>query len=58
MGRVKDLLMEMQDHGYEFLTSGEKYVCSHHFEDKYLNQYIEKKVKQVCVHIVVAKKPS
>ena len=43
MGRVKDLLMEMQDHGYEFLTSGEKYVCSHHFEDKYLNQYIEKK---------------
>lgn len=33
--------MEMEEHGYGFLTSGEKYVCSHHFEDIYLNQYIE-----------------
>lgn len=41
MGRVKELLMEMEEHGYGFLTSGEKYVCSHHFEDIYLNQYIE-----------------
>lgn len=41
MGRVKELLMEMQEHGYEFLTSGEKFVCSNHFKDKYLNQYIE-----------------
>lgn len=42
MGRVKELLMEMQEHGNEFLTSGEKMnVCTHHFEDKYLNQYIE-----------------
>lgn len=42
MGRVKELLMEMEEHGYEILTKGEKYVCPHHFEDKYLNQYIEK----------------
>lgn len=42
MGRVKELLMEMQEPGNEFLTSGEKMnVCTHHFEDKYLNQYIE-----------------
>lgn len=41
MGRVKELLIEMEEHGYGFLTSGEKYVCSHHFEDIYLNQYIE-----------------
>lgn len=41
MGRVKELLMEMEEHGYEILTKGEKYVCPHHFEDKYLNQYIE-----------------
>lgn len=41
MGKVKELLMEMEEHGHDFLTNGEKYVCSHHFEDKYLNQYIE-----------------
>lgn len=42
MGKVKELLMEMEEHGYEILTKGEKYVCPHHFEDNYLNQYIEK----------------
>ena len=42
MGRVKALMMEMEEHGYDFLGRGEKYVCSHHFEDKYLNGYIKK----------------
>lgn len=42
MGKVKELLMEMEEHGYEILTKGEKYVCPYHFEDNYLNQYIEK----------------
>lgn len=42
MGRVKALMMEMEEHGYDFLERGEKYVCSHHFEDKYLNGYIKK----------------
>ena len=42
MGRVKALMMEMEEHGYDFLGRGEKYVCSHHFEDKYLNVYIKK----------------
>lgn len=42
-------MMEMEEHGYEFLTRGEKYVCSHHFKDKYLNHYIEKHGKTgVC----------
>ncbi len=49
MGRVKKLLEEVEEHGYEFLTSGEKYLCPHHFEDKYLNNYIEKFGKRgVC----------
>lgn len=42
MGRVKALMMEMEEHGYDFLGKGEKYVCSQHFEDKYLNGYIKK----------------
>lgn len=42
MGRVKALMMEMEEHGYDFLGRGEKYVCSQHFEDKYLNGYIKK----------------
>lgn len=42
MGRVKALMMEMEEHGYDFFERGEKYVCSHHFEDKYLNDYIKK----------------
>lgn len=42
MGRVKALMMEMEEHGYDFFKRGEKYVCSHHFEDKYLNGYIKK----------------
>lgn len=42
MGRVKTLMMEMEEHGYVFFERGEKYVCSHHFEDKYLNGYIKK----------------
>lgn len=42
MGRVKTLMMEMEEHGYDFFERGEKYVCSHHFEDKYLNGYIKK----------------
>lgn len=49
MGRVKALMMEMEEHGYEFFERGEKYVCSHHFEDKYLNGYIKKHGKTgVC----------
>ena len=35
-------MMEMEEHGYDFFERGEKYVCSHHFEDKYLNGYIKK----------------
>lgn len=42
MGRVKALMMEMEEHGYDLFERGEKYVCSHHFEDKYLNGYIKK----------------
>lgn len=42
MGRAKALMMEMEEHGYDFFKRGEKYVCSHHFEDKYLNGYIKK----------------
>lgn len=42
MGRVKALMMEMEEHGYDFLERGEKYVCAHHFEDRYLNGYIRK----------------
>ena len=26
MGKVKELLMEMEVHGYEILTKGEKYI--------------------------------
>ena len=56
MGRVKALMMEMEEHGYDLFERGEKYVCSHHFEDKYLNGYIRSMVKQVYVHIVDTKK--
>ena len=42
MGRVKAFMMEMEEHGYDFLGKGEKNVCTHHFEDKYLNGYIKK----------------
>ena len=55
MGKVKELLMEMEEHGYEILTKGEKYVCPYHFEDNYLNQYIEKHGETGCVHIVDVK---
>lgn len=41
MGRVKRLLMEMEEHGYEFLKSEEKYLCPYHFQEKYLNNYIK-----------------
>lgn len=43
MGRVKELMMEMEEHNYYGFSEGEKYVCTNHFEDKYLNQYIQKK---------------
>ena len=46
MGRVKTLMMEMEEHGYDFFERGEKYVCSHHFEDKYLNGYIKNNERQ------------
>lgn len=58
MGRVKALMMEMEEHGYDFLGRGEKYVCSQHFEDKYLNGYIKSMVKLVYVHIVDTMKRS
>ena len=41
MGRVKQLMMEMEEHDYTGFSKGEKYVCTHHFDDKYLNQYIQ-----------------
>lgn len=41
MGRVKQLMMEMEEHDYTGFSEGEKYVCTHHFDDKYLNQYIQ-----------------
>ena len=42
MGRVKELMMEMEKHDYSGFSDGEKYVCTHHFEDKYLNKYVQK----------------
>ena len=41
MGRVKQLMMEMEELDYTGFSKGEKYVCTHHFNDKYLNQYIQ-----------------
>lgn len=41
MGRVKQLMMEMEEHDYTGFYKGEKCVCTHHFDDKYLNQYIQ-----------------
>lgn len=41
--------MEMEEPEYDFLERGEKYVCLHHFEDKYLNGFIKKRGdKGVC----------
>ena len=40
MGRVKELLMEMEERGFDVYQLEGKYVCSHHFDDVYLNQYI------------------
>lgn len=49
MGRVKNLMMEMDEHGYAWFPHGEKCVCSNHFGDRYLNQYIlERGDKGVC----------
>lgn len=42
MGKVKELMMEMEEHDYSGFPEGEKYVCTHHFEDKYLNRFIQK----------------
>ena len=40
MGRVKELLMKMEERGFDVYHLEDKYVCSHHFDDIYLNQYI------------------
>lgn len=32
----------MDEYDYIGFFEGEKYVCTHHFEDRYLNQYILK----------------
>lgn len=49
MGRAKELFMEIEKHGYDYLLKGEKYLCAHHFRDKYLNGYIDKSGKTgVC----------
>lgn len=49
MGRVKELLMEMEERGFDIYQLEGKYVCSHHFDDVYLNQYITShSVEGVC----------
>ena len=47
MGWVKNIMMEMQDNGdWPSHDLADKYVCTCHFEDKYLNEIIQSHGKQ------------
>lgn len=47
MGWVKNKMMEMQDNGdWPSHDLADKYVCTCHFEDKYLNEIIQSHGKQ------------
>lgn len=51
MGRVKELYLEMMENGFELPSSGEKFVCAHHFFDPYLSSYVaEHSVEGRCTY--------
>jgi hypothetical protein len=41
MGQAKQQWIEAESRGYSLPDTGDKYVCASHFEDPYLQQYIE-----------------
>lgn len=43
MGFLKQRQIEIEARGYEIPEPGKKYVCANHFEDQYLQQYINDK---------------
>jgi len=40
MGGAKQMMIEMEENGYSLSDYGEKFLCTNHYEDYYINQFI------------------